>query len=172
MTYQSTITPSRLVEADATPAEEIRKELTNAKTEIEALGLVTIVDITSAQLLALNATPVTLMAAPGAGLAIVIDRVEAYKAAGTAYDGIASGEDLTLKYTDASGAVCATIETTGFLDQATAQLRAYRALTTELVPVANAAIVAHLLTGEIATGDSDVSLRITYRVIPTTFAAA
>jgi hypothetical protein len=131
------------------------------------------VTITSAQLLALNATPISIIAAPGAGKAIIPLGVIAYKAAGTAYSGIAAGEDLVLKYTNASGAECSPqIETTGFLDQTTAQTRFVAgigtSLTTNITPVANAAIVAHLLVGEITTGDSDLKLRVFYKVIPTT----
>ena len=43
--------------------------------------------------------------------------------AGTAYAGIAAGEDLSVKYTDESGAEVAQCESTGFLDQATRQIR-------------------------------------------------
>jgi hypothetical protein len=132
--------------------------------------------ITSAQLLALNATPITVLAAPGAGLANVIDRVVVYKPAGTAYAAVAAGEDLVLKYTNASGAqVSSVIETTGFLDQATAQTRAATAPSStgstagDHVVTANAAIVAHLLVGEITTGDSPLYLEIFYQTIRTAF---
>lgn len=136
--------------------------------------LVADVTITSAQVLALNATPQTMITAPGAGLAIVPLLTVAYKAAGVAYAGIAAGEDLALRYTDGSGTILTAVETTGFLDQTTAQTRI--ALTpqsaagtgkVELTPTANAAVVAHLLSGEITTGDSDIKLKIYYRIVPT-----
>jgi hypothetical protein len=123
------------------------------------------VTLTTAQILALNATPITVLAAPGTGLTTVVKGVYAYKPAGTAYAGIAAGEDLTLKYTNASGAIAAQIETTGFLDSASA-LMATAALPGGLATT-NAALVASMLTGEIITGDSDVILWITYDVIPT-----
>lgn len=122
------------------------------------------VTLTTAQILALNATPITLLAAPGTGLTTIVRGVLAYKAAGTAYAGIALGEDLTLKYTNASGAIAAQIETTGFLDSASA-LMASGALPGGLVTT-NAAIVAHMLTGEIITGTSDVILWIEYDIVP------
>ena len=132
------------------------------------------VRVTAAQVLALNATPQPIIAAPGAGLAIVVDRVAVYKPAGTAYAGIAVGEDLVLKYTNGSGAqVSSVIETTGFLDQTTAQTRtagppgAVTATAADYAPVANAAVVLHLLTGEISTGDSDLIVWAWYDVIPT-----
>lgn len=132
--------------------------------------------ITSAQLLALNATPITVVAAPGAGLAIIPQRVVIYKPAGTAYAGIAVGEDLVLKYTNGSGAQCSSvIETTGFLDQTTAQTRVAGmpgSVTTtagDYAPVANAAVVLHLLVGEITTGTSPLYVRTFYDIIKTVF---
>lgn len=131
------------------------------------------VNITSAQLLALNATPKQILAAPGAGLANILLGVVAYKAAGTAYAGIAAGEDLSIKYTNAAGLEVAEIETTGFLDQATAQTRwatsfAAASGISSITPVANAALMLMLLTGEITTGTSDLKLRVYYRTVPTT----
>lgn len=141
----------------------------------DATGGVQYVDVTisSAELLALNATPKELVPAPGAGFANVLDSIVAYKAAGTAYAGIAAGEDISVRYTDGSGTELAEIEATGFLDQATAQTRfayPYRAASgiSSVTPTANAAIVAHMLTGEITTGDSDLKLRVFFRTLPTT----
>lgn len=132
--------------------------------------------ITSAQLLALNATPITVVTAPGAGLAIVPTRVLVRIAAGTAYAGIAAGEDLVLKYTNGSGAQCSSvIETTGFLDQTTAQLRvagtpaSTGSTAGDVTPVANAAVVMHLLSGEITTGTSPLYVKVFYDIINTTF---
>lgn len=137
--------------------------------------------ITSAQLLALNTTPITMIPAPGANLMIKIVSWTVRHGTGTAYAGIAAGEDLVLKYTDASGAVAATaIETTGFLDQTTAQIRLANALAgsgaaastpADLTPVANAAIVCHLLSGNITTGDFPLYLFIEYDIVPTDFTA-
>lgn len=132
------------------------------------------VTITSAELLALNATPKPVVAAPGANKAIVLEGAVVHKPAGTAYAGIAVDEDLSFKYTDGSGAEVAVVETTGFLDQATAQTRYAvphatdgAGVASDITPVANAALVLHLLVGEITTGDSDLLLRLYYRVIPT-----
>jgi hypothetical protein len=154
------------------------RSTTEVQTEIDRVGLVDDIltvnkTITTAQLLALNAVPIEVIAAPGANKAIIIEDAIASKAAGTAYDGIAAGEDLALRYTDGSGTILVSIEATGFLDQTTAQCRIASkvvpgiALTTNLTPTANAAVVAHMATGEIATGDSDLKLRIRYRVVDT-----
>lgn len=123
------------------------------------------VTLTSAQILALNATPISVLAAPGTGLTTIVNRVTAYKPAGTAYAGIATGEDLAFKYTNASGAIAAQIETTGFLDS-TGALMASSSSPGGLVTT-NAAIVAHMLTGEITTGDTDLILWISYDIVPT-----
>lgn len=140
------------------------------------LGMSQFATITSAQLLALNATPQSILAAQGASLAIIPLRVAIYKPAGVAYAGIASGEDLVLKYTDGSGAQCSSvIETTGFLDQTTAQTRVAGmpgSVTTtagDYAPVANAAVVLHLLSGEITTGDQPLYVRLWYDVLKTVF---
>lgn len=129
--------------------------------------------ITSAQLLALNATPQTIVPAPGVGLANVFVGATIHKPAGTAYAGIAAGEDLAVKYTGAAGLEVAACETTNFLDQATAQSRFVLARTgalaagtvSDLVIVENAVLVAQLLVGEITTGTSDLIIRTLYRVI-------
>lgn len=121
--------------------------------------------ITSAQLLALNATPVELVPAPGSNKLIEFVSAVFHKPAGTAYAGIAAGEDLAIKYTNSSGAqVNTSLETTGFLDQTTAQTRITRAIVTEYTPVANAALVLHMLTGEITTGNSPLYVKVYYRV--------
>lgn len=124
--------------------------------------------VTTGQVLALNATPKTLVAAPGAGY--YLEFVRAYiflDFNATAYGGIAAGEDLSIKYTDGSGAkASADIEATGFLD-ATADALVMAHPADAPVCVANAALVLHLLTGEVATGDSPLKVRVLYRKIQT-----
>lgn len=140
---------------------KIEKDLTIVKT------------ITSAQLLALFTTPIEIIPAPGAGYYAKPKRMAINHGTGTAYSGIAAGEDLVLKFTNASGAECSPqIETTGFLDQTTAQIREVGELTTVLTPVANAAIVLHLLSGNITTGNFDLEVFVEYDIIPTDFAGA
>ena len=128
--------------------------------------------VTSAQLLALNATPQEVVPAPGANLAVIFEGAVIRKPAGTAYAGIAAGEDLSFKYTDENGDEVGQCETTGFLDQATNQVRYVRAHAaasgvSDITPVANAALVLHLLTDEITTGDSDLELEVHFRIVKT-----
>lgn len=134
------------------------------------------VSVTSAQILALNATAIPVVAAPGANLAIVPYLTVLKHSGGTAYAGIATGEDWVLKYTNASGAqISGVIETTGFLDQTSAQIRivgrpgSTGSTAGDIAPVANAAIVLHQLVGEIITGNFPVLVRVFYDVIDTSF---
>lgn len=133
------------------------------------------VTVSSAELLALNATPKTILPAPGSGKAYVFCGAVLYMSYNSAaYAGIAAGEDLSFKYTDGSGTELAQCETTGFLDQTSSQTRYVRPQTaasgsSAFTPVANAALVLQLLSGEITTGNSTLKVRIYYRIVPTSF---
>lgn len=143
--------------------------------EVQAVGALKTGTVTSAQLLALFATPVTLVAAPGAGKALILDGLQLwYDYNSAAYGGIAAGEDLSVKYTDASGTALAGCEATGFLDQTSDQFRVVRpynaaSSVSDITPTANAALVLHMLTGEITTGNSPLKYRIRYRTINLTW---
>lgn len=146
------------------------RHITNYSSTQNTIEKCTTVKVTTAELLALNATPKTIIAAPDSGFAVIPNKMAIYKPAGTAYAGIAAGEDLVLKYTNASGAECsAQMETTGFLDQAGAETRYVGMPAAAVEPVAAAAVVLHLLTGEITTGTSDLYVRVWYDIIQTTF---
>ena len=130
------------------------------------------VTITTAQLLALFATPIELVPAPGAGFALSFLEMMIQKPAGVAYAGIAADEDLAVKYTNAAGLEVAQCETTGFLDSTANQIRlvkAHAAATgdSSITPVVNAALVLHLLNAEIITGDSDLNCQVLYQVLDT-----
>lgn len=125
------------------------------------------VTITTGQLLALNATPKELVAAPGAGMAILVEDLQLFLDYNSvAYDGIAAGENLELRYENGSGALLATIETDPFLAATADAYRHVLPVTTaaHLVP-ANKAIVLCLASGEIATGNSPLKARIRYRTV-------
>lgn len=134
------------------------------------------VELTSAELLALYTTPVEVLPTLPSGQAYIILGVTAVKPAGTAYAGIDVSEDLTLKYTNGSGSVLASLETTGFLDQATKQVRhAFPSSWTtnapsallNVTPVESAKVVAHMSSGNITTGNTSLHLRIRYAIVPT-----
>lgn len=124
------------------------------------------VTLTAAEVKALNATPKVLVAAPGAGKVLEFVSATAildYNSA--AYAGVGATEDLAIRFTDGSGAIVSTtLEVTGFLDQTSDQLRTHKAISTDLTPVANAALVLHMLNGEITTGDSPVRYKVNYRI--------
>lgn len=129
------------------------------------------VELTAAQVKALNATPQTLVPAPGAGKALILIGVQLWLDFNTvAYDGIAAGEDLTIKYSDGNGATLATVETTGFMDATADAFRyVYPTTAAAFAPVANAPLVLHMLTGEIATGNSPLKLALLYRELDLTW---
>lgn len=133
--------------------------------------------VSSAQVLALNATPITVMPAAPAGYAWVNVFLSVHKPAGTAYAGIAAGENLCVKYTNGSGAqLTAVINSTGFLDQTTVQQRqvgpiAQVGTTTggDYAPVAAAALVLQILSGEITTGNSPLHVYVKADLIKVAF---
>jgi hypothetical protein len=118
-------------------------------------------------------TPVELVPAPGAGYANVLQEAVVFLDYGSAgYDAVGGSDELTIKYTNGSGAVCATVEGTGFLNATSDQVRVIKgAAAADVTPVANAALVAHITTGEIytAAGDSPLKFKVYYRVVPTAF---
>lgn len=129
--------------------------------------------IAAAQVRTLNATPQTLVAAPGSNKALVLVHATLwldYESAG--YDSVGASDDLTIRYTNASGATLATIETTGFMDQTADQVRyVYPTTTAAFTPASNAPLVLHCSTGEMysAAGDSPLKYKVHYRVIDTSW---
>ena len=127
-----------------------------------------VVTIPFASVRTLNATPVDIIAAPAAGYAIVPIFAQFFLDFGTAgYDSVGSSDDLVLRYTNASGNVIMTVESTGFLN-ATADATAFGFPPASFVATSAAKVVAHILTGEIysAAGDSPLLVRVWYRVLP------
>jgi hypothetical protein len=125
--------------------------------------------ITTGQLLALYTTEQVIVAAPGANKAIVVIGITLMLDFATvAYDGVAAGENIEIRYTGKSGALIMTIETDPFLTSA-ADAIIYCAPTTAaaIVPVANAPVVIDLASGNIATGDSPIKYKVEYKIIDT-----
>lgn len=123
--------------------------------------------ITSAEMLALFATPKTIIPAQGAntiimptGVALFLD----YNSA--AYAGVAAGEDLTVRHIGAATrSGVSDIETTGFLDQASDQYAWTPFDSTWSYGLVNTGIEIALLTGEVTTGDSPLYGRIFYKTL-------
>ena len=156
----------QFVEAKASAATTGRVKLNVINQDaIPDIATGTTVTVTAAQVKALNATPKEIIAAPGAGKALILEDAELFLDYGSAaYAGIASNEDLQLRYTNGSGQLIATVEATGFLDLTADAYRFVRP-TGEITPPANAAIVLCMSTGEVITGDSPIKVRPRYRTV-------
>lgn len=128
--------------------------------------LIADVQLTNAQLLAIRATPINLVAAPGAGWAIVVDALFMYFDSAGAYT--VGTNDLTLEY--GSGAdIVGTIETVGFMDQATDQARHVApAAGSLLTPIVNSAVrLFNSGAGEFTGGNAanTLSCRVHYHLV-------
>jgi len=123
------------------------------------------VQITNAQLLAIRATPINLVPAPGAGKAIVVLGAQLYFDSAGAYT--VGTNDLQLEY--ASGAdIAALIETVGFLDQATDQARYHAPAAGTQTPVANSAVrLINSGASEFTGGNAanTLSVRVLYTIV-------
>lgn len=129
------------------------------------------VQLTNAQILALNATPINIIAAPGAGRAIVVDRLYLRLEAGTAYTEV-GGQDTVLEYAD--GVDILTIDGTGFFTDAGVQRRVFEAGTLAdaiagLTPSVNSAVRLFKTTAELGGGAAarNLSVRAFYHIVDT-----
>jgi hypothetical protein len=124
--------------------------------------------VTNAEALALLATPKVLIAAPGAGLAIIVDSLAIAKIGTGVYTEAA--DNLVVEYAGGTDIIAA-IETTGFLDQATSQVRAQRPAVSVITPVANEAVELTIDgDAELGGGAAATTLKVTigYHLIETT----
>jgi len=135
--------------SDPTPAGLLRRDM----------------QLTNAQVLALLATPQTLVPAPGANLAIVVDSV--FLAFDVTTTGYTIGTANT-KIEYASGADIIDVVEAGFLDQATDQFRSHVPAVGAFTPVANSAVRLANEVAEFTGGNAanTLSIRVYYRVVP------
>lgn len=121
--------------------------------------------ISSAEMLALHTTPKTLVSAAGASKAIALEAAAFFLDYNSAaYASIAAGDDINLRYTDGSGVIAGTLETTGFLDQTADTYALVNPSSGSLILPANAPLVASI-AGAVTTGDSPLAVRVFYRVV-------
>ena len=129
------------------------------------------IELTVAEMRAGNTTAVELVEAPGAGFVLLVSEVRVSKAAGTAFATIDAAADITIVYSGDADPVVTDIETTGFLDSTTDEVRITRgtdpALGFDLTALANTAIDYELLDSDITLG-SVVVFDIYYEVIDLT----
>lgn len=130
--------------------------------------------LSAAQVNALNASPLQIIPSPGPGWAAIFEAMVAYYVYGSAAFTIGSASGLAVKYTNGSGLQLAQVAVTGFIDQATNQLRyvpTYRAASGAggITPVPNSLICLNMLTAEVTVGTGcQLKIRAYYRRVPAT----
>lgn len=138
--------------------------ITGALTQNGAQKQTAVVALTAAQLIAMGTTPVSLIAAPGAGKCIIVDNIT-FKMTTTA-TGFTGGGAVEFRYTDASGTkvtadVAAAVVTAG----AGTSFTNVRGLEASLTGVANAAIVIANADAPFAAGTGTASVTIDYHAV-------
>lgn len=125
---------------------------------------VSLVPLTSAQLLALFTTPVSLVAAPGAGKFLEFLGAFVFYRYGTAAYASVAGT-LTANYTNAAGVATSTaLAATGLFDQVTDQFRTFKQKSTDVAIAENTPLVLSLSTANMTTGDGLAYVQISYRI--------
>lgn len=118
------------------------------------------VKLTSTQMDTLNATPVTLIAAPGSGKILECLGVFAFlDVAATPFE-LGSGT-LDIRYTDGSGGLAAQF-TNAFIESATDAY--FKAYARDVLAVVNSPLVAYA-SSDVSAGDGALYLRVFYRTL-------
>lgn len=141
---------------------------TSANFQLVASGggrsFVNSTSVSSAQILAMNSTPVTIVAAPGQGLTTVVRGITVYMS--TTSTQYAAGGPLEFRYTDASGAqVTATIASAVVNAAAGSSYTSVAGVTTSLTNVQNAPIVMRNGTAAYTTGTGTATVFTSYDVV-------
>lgn len=127
--------------------------------------LTAVVTLTSAQVLALNTTPITLVAAPGTGNAVIFDGATAKLVFNsTAYTD--SSGVLTIAYTNSSGVAVGPTIPASFVTTSSGTAYAYvPPVATELAPAVNAPLVIYCTSANPTAGNSTIQVTIQYHVL-------
>ena len=122
--------------------------------------------LTAAQVRALNATARAIIPAPGPNKVIVPGRgILLHLPAGTAFGGIAAGEDLTFQYDGGSVNPWGAVETAGFISVGTAQTRLLLpTLAAAVIPAVNMAVEI-TNSGAVTGGRSGLTILAYYFVV-------
>ena len=118
--------------------------------------------LTSAQILALNTTPITLIEAFINSVIIVEGITARLNFNTTAYTG---ANALEFRYTDASGAKVTADLSSAFLNSAATAYASVTGIEAQITPVLNAPIVVRVPTANPATGNSTLDLFIRFRIV-------
>lgn len=138
--------------------------LTGTLTQNSILRQSTTVSLSAAQIIAMGTTPVELIAAPGAGKAIIVDNIT-FKMVRTA-TAFTGGGAVEFRYTDASGAKVTADVAEALIDTAGAAtaFANVRGIEASITPVANAAVVITNATAAFAAGTGTAVITIDYHV--------
>jgi hypothetical protein len=120
--------------------------------------------VTSVDVLALNATPRTLLGAPGVGKSYEIKRAKLKLDFNTTPYTVGASNDLSIEY-ETSGQVLQ-VETTGFMDQSQDESRNVK--NTNSLIAENEAVILTVLTGELTGGDSPLEVDLKYKIVDAT----
>ncbi len=96
------------------------------------------VQLTNAQMLVLRATPITLIPAPGANRAIIVERVLVVSDSGTGTAWTETNDNMDVRY--AGSTVILTLETTGLIDTGDVQTRHQAPAEAVATPIPNSAV--------------------------------
>lgn len=137
----------------------------------------TLTTLTSAQVKAVRATPITLVAAPPAGFSLKFMWAKLFLDYGGTNVFTEVGNNLAVRFNDGSGPIVSqTIEMTGFIDQnADTETNAESkidAIASKASSEAKALVLHNTSGAEIAgnaAGDNILRVRTAYRVVPTGF---
>ncbi len=153
--------------------DEARGGLNDAQALVWSIARV---ELLTAEVLVLRATPIEIVAAPGALKAIIVDHVEVFldfNSIGYVAD---AGDDLSFRYTDETGIeVVPPIDGADFTDEVVDTFAYSPGIITDaaqgFVPVVNAAVVASMNGTEVITGNSPIFVHLYYRIVDTVLTA-
>lgn len=137
---------------------------------------VTYITLTPAQILLLNTTPITIVNSEP-GYAVIPDKVQAFKEAGTAYT-LGGATGLQFRSVDGVGTLLGQLTLAGFLDQAAAKssiLLAPSSATVTLPTLTDystsvgSSLVAFMAGANVTVGTCNVKLVIFYYLFPLNF---
>jgi hypothetical protein len=124
---------------------------------------VTTVTLSSSDILALHTTPKTLVAAPGAGKAIIVDEVIYSFTAGTQY---ANGDQLTCRYNGDTTIIFVGPTAANINSASSSIVSAYPAVANTVIVPTNVAFELKLLSATaFITGTGTLKVFIKYRII-------
>ena len=165
-----TVLPGNIIDVPSNQYQGLKDQNSNlSEPDNDVIEQCVDVTLTSAQILALNTTPVALIPAQGATKAVVVNRVimsQIYKSAAyTSNTTLGVYADLTTAG-DAAGSSVTSAKVAGLLTATNNLVQVVAGLgTTEATAVLNKGISVKADTGNPATGDSPVRVRAFYRVI-------